>query len=142
MRKRQSQEESVHVQIAAYIRMQYPDVIFTSESSGIRVPMHLAVMMKKQRSAHKQPDMIILEPKGIYHGLILEIKKDQSEVYLKDGSISKSKHIQDQLKTLCLLTDKGYYAHFACGFDECKHLVDWYMNYENQDLQTKNKGIK
>ena len=133
MRKRQSQEESVHVQIAAYIRMQYPDVIFTSESSGIRVPMHLAVMMKKQRSAHKQPDLIILEPKGIYHGLILEIKKDHSEVYLKDGSISKSMHIQEQLKTLCLLTDKGYCAQFACGFDECKHLVDWYMNYDKQE---------
>lgn len=130
MKKRQSQEESVHVQIAAYIRMQYPDVVFTSESSGIRVPMHLAVMIKKQRSTHKQPDMMILEPKGIYHGLILEIKKDHGEVYLKNGSISKSKHIQEQLQTLCLLTEKGYCAHFACGFDEAKHLVDWYMNYE------------
>ena len=127
MRKRQSQEENTHVAIAAYIRSQYPDVIFTSESSGIRVPMHLAVMMKKQRSAHKQPDMIVLEPKGNYHGLILEIKKDRSEVYLKNGEYSKNQHIQEQLKTLNLLNSKGFYACFACGFDHAKEIIDSYM---------------
>jgi hypothetical protein len=126
--KRQRQEESVHVTIAAYIRAQYPNVLFTSESSGIRVPMHLAVMMKKQRSAHKQPDMIILQPKGIFHGLILEIKKDHSEVFLKDGSISKKAHIQEQNATLVMLRELGYCAMFACGFDDAKIKIDNYMS--------------
>jgi hypothetical protein len=126
--KKQKQEESVHVAIAAYLRLQYPNVLFTSESSGIRVPMHLAVMMKKQRSTHKQPDMIILQPKGIYHGLILEIKKDRSEVFLKDGSMSKSKHIQEQNETLEILRKIGYCAEFACGFDHAKAIIDNYMS--------------
>jgi len=122
------QEERVHVAIAAYIRAQHPNVLFTSESSGIRVPMHLAVMMKKQRSTHKQPDMIILQPKGIFHGLILEIKKDRSEIYLKDGSMSKSKHIQEQNATLVMLRELGYCAMFACGFDDAKSKIDNYMS--------------
>jgi hypothetical protein len=128
--KRQKQEESVHVAIAAYIRAQYPNVLFTSESSGIRVPMHLAVMMKKQRSTHKQPDMIVLQPKGIFHGLILEIKKDHSEVFLKDGSISKKAHIQEQNNTLVMLRELGYCAMFACGFDDAKNKIDGYMGLD------------
>jgi hypothetical protein len=128
--RRQKQEESVHVAIAAYIRAQYPNVLFTSESSGIRVPMHLAVMMKKQRSTHKQPDMIVLHPKGIFHGLILEIKKDHSEVFLKDGSISKKAHIQEQNNTLVMLRELGYCAMFACGFDDAKNKIDGYMGLD------------
>jgi hypothetical protein len=128
--KRQKQEESVHVAIAAYIRSQYPNVLFTSESSGIRVPMHLAVMMKKQRSTHKQPDMIVLHPKGVFHGLILEIKKDHSEVFLKDGSISKKAHIQEQNNTLVMLRELGYCAMFACGFDDAKSKIDNYMGLD------------
>jgi len=126
--KRQRQEESVHVAIATYLRTQYPNVLFTSESSGIRVPMHLAIMMKKQRSTHKHPDMIILQPKGIFHGLILEVKKDYSDVFLKDGSISKKAHIQEQNATLVLLRELGYCAMFACGFDDAKSKIDNYMS--------------
>lgn len=127
MRKRKSQEESSHIAIANYIRLKYHDVVFTSESSGIRVPMHLAVMMKRQRSIHKQPDMIILEPNKLYNGLVMEIKKDVSEVYLKNGQYSNSKHIQEQLKTLKLLQEKGYFATFACGIDHAIKIIDNYM---------------
>jgi hypothetical protein len=125
--KRKKQEENVHVAIATYIRTQYPNVIFTSESSGIRVPMGVAVMMKKQRSTHKQPDMIVLQPKGLFHGLILEIKKDRAEIYLKDGSLSKSKHVQEQYATLLMLRDLGYCAIFVCGFEDAKKTIDSYM---------------
>jgi hypothetical protein len=122
------QEESVHVAIAAYIRVQYPNVLFTSESSGIRVNIRLRSVLKQQRSTHKQPDMIILQPKGIFHGLILEIKKEYSDVFLKDGSISKKAHIQEQNATLLMLKELGYCAEFACGFDDAKNIIDAYMS--------------
>ena len=126
--KRQRQEESVHIAISAYLRMQYPNVLFTSESSGIRVNIRLRSVLKQQRSTHKQPDMIILQPKGIFHGLILEIKKDHSDVFLKDGSISKKAHIQEQNATIVMLRELGYCAMFACGFDDAKSKIDNYMS--------------
>jgi hypothetical protein len=126
--KRQRQEESVHIAISAYLRMQYPNVLFTSESSGIRVNIRLRSVLKQQRSTHKQPDMIILQPKGIFHGLILEIKKDHSDVFLKNGSISKKAHIQEQNATIVMLEELGYCAMFACGFDDAKSKIDNYMS--------------
>lgn len=133
-KKRQKHEENIHVAIANYIKMQYPDVIFTSDSSGIRVAMHTAIQMKKQRSVHKLPDLIILEPRKGYHGLIIELKKNKSEYLLKNGSLSQKKHIQEQAATLDLLRNKGYFADFAGGFDDCKWLIDWYLHLFRKNI--------
>lgn len=124
----QKQEERLQTAVANYIKMQYPNVIFTSESSGIRVSMGVAVQMKRQRSKHKLPDLIILEPKGKFHGLCIELKKNRKEIYLKDGSLSSKKHVQEQKKTLDLLNEKGYKAVFSCGFDETQKIIDEYMS--------------
>lgn len=127
-------ENKIQTQVATYIRLQYPDVIFTSESSGIRVTMGVAKQMKAQRSSHKLPDLIILEPKEMWHGLILELKKSKEEYLTKDGRCRENEHIQEQLLTLVSLQNKGYYARFAGGFDEAKSIIDWYMQIKKHDV--------
>lgn len=128
-------EENLQIAISAYLKLQYPNVYFTSESSGIRVPMGVAVKMKKQRSTHKQLDLIILEPKGVYHGLILELKKDANEILTKNGKYRVNDHIKEQLESIEVLRNKGYFASFGCGFKECKNLIDFYMKLnDNQTL--------
>lgn len=127
MPKRKNREQSIQIALSLYIRIQYPDVIFTSESSGVRVSIGAAVRMKAQRSAGKLPDFIMLEPRMDYHGLILELKSEGSGLYLKDGSLSKDKHVQEQNKMLQRLAAKGYVAVFAQGFDIAKIIVDNYM---------------
>lgn len=126
--KRQNKEESLQIAVSKYIKLQYPNVVFTSESSGLRLPMGLAVKAKEQRSKHKLPDMIILKSNSSYCGLILELKKDKNEVYKKDGNYKGNYHIQEQLKTLDILTSQRYLASFACGFKQCKEIIDLYMN--------------
>lgn len=84
-----------------------------------------------QRSVHKIPDMIILKPNAEYHGLILELKSEDSSPYLKDGSLSKGQHIQEQNQTLTTLLNIGYYAIFAVGFDNAKKIIDDYIAIYN-----------
>jgi hypothetical protein len=122
------QEERLQSAIARYIRVQYPNVVFTSESSGIRVPMGLAVQMKAQRSKHKLPDLIILETNEKFSGLMIELKKDRKSIYKKDGTFRKSEHVEAQRDTLRLLKSQGYMAVFGCGFEETKNIIDYYMN--------------
>ena len=139
--KRQNKEENLQIAVSTYLKTQYPNVVFTSESSGLRLPMGLAVKAKKQRSKHKLPDMIILKSNSIYNGLILELKKGYSEIHKKDGSYRQTEHVQEQLKTLNLLTKQKYYALFACGFDECKKIIDSYVSpcYNTNSKHTKNR---
>jgi hypothetical protein len=130
--KRNNIEERLQVSVSKYIKLKYPDVVFTSESSGIRLPMHLAKLIKSQRSKHKQLDMIMLEARGGYNGLIMELKKDNNEVYNYQGEYRRTIHIQEQLKTINLLKRKGYLARFVCGLDEAVMVIDNYMKMEKK----------
>ena len=120
-------EEQLSKAVSRYLKLQYPDVVFTCDSSGIRLTIGQATALKAQRSTHKIPDMIILKPNAEYHGLILELKSDDSSPFLKDGSLSKGQHIQEQNQTLTALLNIGYYAVFAVGFDNAKKIIDDYM---------------
>jgi hypothetical protein len=121
-------EENLQIAISNYLKLQYANVYFTSESSGLRVSIGTAVKMKKQRSKHKQLDLIILEPRGYYHGLIIELKKDESEVYKKNGEVKTSEHVKEQFESINLLNEKGYFSTFGFGFEDCKEIIDYYMS--------------
>ncbi len=124
-------EYSEHKAIANYIKLQYPNVVFTSDSSGIRLSIGNAMKMLALKSVDKIPDLIILHPKDTYCGLIIEIKAHDKTPYLKSGKLSSSKHVKEQHKTLLKLSKIGYFATFGVGFDECKTIIDNYMNLKN-----------
>lgn len=121
-------EEALSKSVSRYLKLQFPNIVFTCDASGVRLTMGQATLLKAQRSVHKIPDMIILKPNAEYHGLILELKSEDSSPFLKDGSLSMNKHIQEQNNTLNLLLNAGYYAVFAVGFDSAKKIIDDYMS--------------
>lgn len=129
MRKpRKKEEENLQLAVSRYINLQYPNVLFTSDASGLKLPIGLASKWKAQRCAKwKIPDMIILEPRHRFAGLILELKKSVKELYRKDGTIRQDSHVIEQQKSLEYLCNRGYYAQFVCGFDEAKKVIDWYL---------------
>ena len=119
-------EEKIHFAICDYLRLQYPKVMFISESSGVRTSIGLASKLKKTRSNHVHADLYVLQPVGKWSGLVLELKA--KTIFKKDGSLLKNDHIEDQFETLQTLRKIGYYASFACGFDEAKEIVDNYLH--------------
>jgi hypothetical protein len=126
-------EKQIHSQVCRYLDLQYPKVIYTSDSSGVRVSIGMAKALKAIRcKGYKIPDLIIMHPNKLYHGLIIEIKKDMSQILTKSGSLKKDKHIQEQFKTLEELEKLGYAAFFGCGFNHCKSVIDEYFNPKNK----------
>jgi len=120
-------EYNTHKAVADYLKMQYPKVIFTSDSSGIRLTIGNAKKMLALKASYKIPDLLILNPNGKYHGLIIEIKREGEKIYLKNGELSNSKHLQAQFKTLQILESVGYKAVFGVGFDQCRKIIDEYF---------------
>ena len=126
-------EKQIHLQVCRYLDLQYPKVIYTSDSSGVRVSIGMAKALKAIRcKGYKIPDLIIMHPNRLYHGLIIEIKKDLSQILKKSGHFKNDKHVQEQLKSLEELKRLGYAAIFGCGFDHCKSVIDEYFNKKNQ----------
>jgi hypothetical protein len=122
------QEESLQIAVCAYLKLNYPSVIFTSESSGVRLTMGQAVKAKKMRSHHKLPDLWILEPRGRFHGMMIELKAVNP---FKRNGEPKTTHFAEQIKTLDQLIDKGFLINVIFSFDDAKRLIDWYMSLES-----------
>lgn len=123
------QEERLQVAVCTYLKLQYPHVIFMSDiASGMKLSIGSAVRAKKMRSSRGQPDLFVCEPRGIYHGLFLELKREGTKVFLKDGvTIPLNEHLIEQHQMLSELRTKGYMAEFACGFLEAKKIIDEYL---------------
>lgn len=148
-------ELELQAQVADYIRLKYPSVIFHSDfGSGIKLTMGQAIRQKRLNGGRRSwPDMFIAEPKvrhttdgewGIklgwaqlddgtdyyammFAGLMIELKKAGTRIYRKDGRLVSDAHIREQFDMLEQLRRRGYAAEFACGFDEAKKIIDEYL---------------
>lgn len=120
-------EENLQIEICEYIKLAYPDVIFTSESSGVRLSIAQAVTLKRTRSCKALPDLWILEAKKGYHACFIELKSEGNKIYKKNGDLKKEKHLAEQEQIQHRLRNKGYFCEFAVGFDEAKSIVDYYL---------------
>lgn len=121
-------EAELQKQVAIYIRMQYPDVIFHSDfGSGVKLSPWQAKMQKMQNGGRRAwPDMMIAEPIGNYHGLFIELKREGSRLKKQNGEWASS-HIAEQNIMLSELSNKGYKAEFAIGFEQALDLIDDYL---------------
>lgn len=126
-------EESIQIAVCNYIRIQYPTAQFICDvASGMKLTIGQAVKAQRMRSGRGWPDIFVAEPKGLCYGLFIELKSDKNSPYLKDGRTLKSDdHIREQAEMIERLNSKGYYARFAVGFDQAKHIIDKYFAMGN-----------
>jgi len=121
-------EHGIYTFIADWMKFAHPEIIWFFEMSGVRVHPGTRAKIKHMRSDRGIPDLIILEPRGGYNGLLIEIKKAGSNPYTKGGILKKDQHIQEQNQMLLRLMNKGYYATFATGLTETQRIINIYLN--------------
>lgn len=126
---RQASEESVQIAICNYIRFQYPNVIFNCDlASGMKLTIGQAVKAKKMRSSRGYPDLFIAKRNENYFGLYLELKKQGTKLFKKDGITFCDEHLREQEQMMKRLRCEGFEAQFAIGFDDAKTKIDNYLN--------------
>lgn len=120
-------ESDLQVQVADYLRLRYPKVLFHSDfGSGIKLTKGQAMKQKRQNGGRRGwPDLFIAEPDGL-HGLFIELKAKGVRLKKKDGTWA-SEHLAEQNEVLQALSNKGYAAYFAVGFEEAKQIIDDYL---------------
>ena len=121
-------EEAEQIELCNYIRDKYPDVVFNSDHSGIRVGKGLANKIKALHSENGIPDLNLDEPRGGYFGLKIEMKATGNSPFRITGMLKDNEHLRKQWKMLMRLELKGYCAGFCVGFSNGKEQVDWYMS--------------
>ena len=139
-------ELELQAQVADYLRLQYPNVLFHSDfGSGIKLTPGQAMRQKRLQGGRRSwPDIFIAEPEAktvdrstntqrFYSGLFIELKKAGTRIYRKDGRLVSDAHIREQFDMLEQLRQRGYVAEFACGFDEAKKLIDEYLGEPDKE---------
>lgn len=146
-----SSEAVLQEQVADYLRLQYPDVLFHSDfGSGIKLTPGQAARQKRQNGGRRAwPDMFVAEPVWSHscmgkhfrefkedpclmddylqgYGLFLELKKEGTRLKKKNGDWA-TEHIAEQAEVLEKLRQRGYCAEFAVGFDGAKRIIDEYL---------------
>ena len=138
-------EAILQEQVADYLRLQYPQAVFHSDTGSItRLTPRQGARRKRQNGGYRAwPDMFIAEPKIVYsansravtlngepvdlkYGLFIELKKEGTRLKKKDGKWA-SDHIAEQADMLDRLEFRGYKAVFCVGFDEAKKVIDEYL---------------
>lgn len=142
-------ESELQCQVADYLCLQYPDVLFHSDfGSGVKLTPGQAVKQKRQNGGRRGwPDIVIAKmkvlsgffehelwaipfsskhPVKIVGGLYIELKKEGTKLTKKNGEW-KNEHIAEQAKVIEDLRKNGYCAEFAIGFDEAKRIIDEYL---------------
>ena len=129
-------ESDLQVQVADYLRLRYPDVLFHSDyGSGLKLTKGQAMKQKRQNGGRRGwPDLFIAEPKNGLHGLFIELKKAGTRLKKKDGTWASS-HLEEQNEVLNKLQAKGYAAYFAVGFEEVKDIIDDYLGGTNGEVE-------
>lgn len=131
-------EESLHIAVCRYLKTQYPNIIFNTDLSGIRLTQGQAGKVKRMRSSNAFPDIVIYEPHGDYAGLFIELKSRDAKLKRKDGFLCKDPHLEEQNKMLNGLEARGFLARFSKGFDQTIALIEWYLSLDLKEFGMDN----
>lgn len=118
-----------HEMVCSYLKVNYPDVVFLSDASGLSLPKGQATKWSRLKSEKGLPDLIILEPRGTWHGLCLEMKRTGKKLVKKNGELMKDEHLKEQYELLNKLLGKRYYCNFAIGFEHARKIIEEYMDF-------------
>lgn len=121
-------EWKIQLQFCKWIKLQYPNLLFRSDiQSAGKLSGQMQNIKQILDPFRGFPDVQIYQRSGNYIGLFIELKRIDSGTFLKDGSLSKSKHVQEQAEMHNKLRSIGYKVEFAEGFEEAKKVLESYL---------------
>jgi hypothetical protein len=133
-------EQTLQLQICRYLDLKWPHVLYKSDfSSGLHLSPYQAKLQKRMMSTRSWPDLEIVQPSRGYHSLFVELKTENTTIYLKTGErkglLTSDPHIQEQALMLQRLNKLGYFARFGVGYDSCVRLIEWYLNPDYKESE-------
>lgn len=124
---RSNPEYHLYRQIAYYLRVQYPKILYHYDPTGLNLSKAQSGMLKGIQHSKGYPDLFIAEPRADFHGLYVELKPEGTKIYKRDLLTPATDHIAEQIECIKKLNDRGYAAAFGVGFESTKKLIDQYL---------------
>ena len=112
-------EQQIQIAIVQDIRYRYPNVLFTISPAGMINNPRIGAITKKMGYRAGTSDMLFFEPRGIWHGLMIELKIP--------AALGTSKVSPEQKKWQIDALERGYKAVICYGHDETMLVLKEYL---------------
>lgn len=106
------------IQFVNWLEQTYPGILFSSSCGGMRTSIGTAVKMKRAGYKKGCPDIMIFEPRGQYHGLFIEMKREKKSVISPEQKVWINE-----------LNKRNYKAVICYGFEDAKKTVEKYFEF-------------
>lgn len=123
-----NRETVIQIELCRYVSLKYPKELYTSDLGGVRLSKKQAIQASKMRKRRGHPDWTLYKKTEVGCGLMLEIKKEGTVIYNKNGSMRADPHLREQAEYMRLLRKQGWICCFAVGLDEAMKTVDNYLS--------------
>jgi len=127
-----NKEDDLQTAVVTYLKLEYKALFCASLGGAYQ--KHHSQRLKAKRTGYIAgfPDLFIYEPRGVYHGLALELKTLKGTPYKGNGHYKKLYDVggkrYNQTEWLEGLRLRGYHALFVVGFDNTKNVIDKYFS--------------
>ena len=111
-----NEEYQIQVALVNWIKINYPNVLLTISPNGMRLPIGVAVKLKRMGYLAGTPDILIFEPRNNYNGLFIELKS-------KTGTLQPN-----QKWFIGELIKRNYKAVVCYGFEEAILVIKQYFD--------------
>lgn len=108
-------EQVLQIQAANWLRLKYPKLLWTISPAGLIIGRHIGILAVRMGYRKGTSDLIILEPRGPYHGFMVEIKW------------GKNTTSEGQDVFLAEALERGYHTAVCYTFQEIVKAIDDYM---------------
>jgi hypothetical protein len=108
-------EYQFQVDVTNWLHLAYPQLLWTISPSGMILSAGMAMKVKNMGYRAGTPDIIILCPRGGFHGLLIELK-------------IKAIVTNPQIGFLAEAREQGYEATVCRSMEEVQRVVKHYLN--------------
>ena len=127
-------EKQEQKQLLTWVKIKYPNLLYTEDLGGIKLTIGQAKQVKKSRARRGHPDLMFqkaftgYDGRIDYCGLAIEFKRKSETIVKKDGELRKNEHLKEQYDYLMALRSEGWFACFAVGFLEAQKIIKAYVS--------------
>jgi len=120
-------EHQEQAQVCSWLDIQHPEIVYFSVPNGAKLGgsrnqrFGLVNKLKSEGMTPGAPDLVILAPRGNYHGCLVEMKR------IRGGKLS-----DNQKEFLARSESAGYYTIVGIGFENAVELLSEYLSWERQ----------
>jgi len=112
---RAKDEFKIQADFVRYVELMYPDLLYTISPAGFIMSAGMAMKMVRMGYRKGTPDILFFEPRGAYHGFLMEIKT-------QDGKTSEA-----QETFLGLAREREYAIAICRSVDEAISALRRYL---------------